>query len=138
MAFMNSINSAVADLESSSTLAIVILGFTGYFNSAASDPYNEELVPILLNLSRRVPIFYLIRDTQHQRLLAHLPPPGSLFHHFRRRRGSFGVYRDAGEYLATALQLARLATGAGLWQEWVWDWVNGPSFMPRDQFPVEP
>jgi hypothetical protein len=135
--FKNQIQAAVADLSAPSTLAIVLLGFTGFFNKSTNHPYNEELVPTILSLSKRNPVLYFIHESQYRRLLDRPPPKGSLFHYFRRLPRVFKVYRDAGDELASAIQLAGLGETTDLRQEWLWDWVNGDAFITREHFPQE-
>jgi hypothetical protein len=136
-AFKTEIEASIDDLLSSSTRAIVMIGFTGYYdNRKPDDPFNEELVPHVIALSKRVPVFYLIRQSQALRLRRDPPPTGSLYHYFRRRLPNrFAVFSEAGTFLAACLEHAHLASSSELRARYSWDWEHGDMFIPRDHFP---
>jgi len=64
--FSRLINGAYETLNSPDVKLVLVVGFTGYYDPAnAADPFNEELVPVLLNIADRVPVFYLLNSSQN-------------------------------------------------------------------------
>jgi hypothetical protein len=64
--FNRVIDAAIVDLKASDTAAVVAIGFTGYFDSSSpGDTKNEEIVPHLIEISRRVPVYAILAPHQN-------------------------------------------------------------------------
>ncbi|MBF0555716.1 MAG: SIR2 family protein [Nitrospirae bacterium] len=68
--FQNLIDGAIADLTDPDTAIILVLGFVGSYNTSnISDPYNEELVPPILDMAKtkNIPTYQIVNPAQRKK-----------------------------------------------------------------------
>ena len=67
-AFSRVIDGAISDLNSSDTGIVIIIGFTGRYDTLnPTHPWNEELVPHLINLSDNLPVYTILAPFQKRK-----------------------------------------------------------------------
>lgn len=124
------INSSFDVLDSADVNLVLVIGFSGFYDTSDStNPFNEELVPVLLDIANSVPVYQLLNTNQN-------PTQSYLYNELQSKRNCRAFQETARNFLVDLMRhLSQLIAGdETLSREWLEyyeeNWVSGNLFLP--------